>query len=215
MDLKEIVAANVRRLRLKRGLSQSELARRAKMDRPYLNRLEHGAHDPRLKFIAKIAAALKVEPAELLKTDGPQSPKRGSEPPPKPTAQWPKPVTSALKSRRSASPRSDWSRRNRPAADGSFHILPKSGRAHIRIPGFGSGPPLPRPSAACLAGSRGGWASAHAGTAGETVNMRGVRRDRFSLAGDAPIATEGALCTVILNRSSAAWRTLGTCCLSR
>jgi transcriptional regulator with XRE-family HTH domain len=47
------------------------------VDRTYLNRLEHGAFDPRLKFIAKIAAALKVEPAELLKTDGPKTAKRG------------------------------------------------------------------------------------------------------------------------------------------
>jgi transcriptional regulator with XRE-family HTH domain len=76
MDLKETVAANIRRLRLKRGLSQSELARRAKVDRSYLNRLEHAAYDTRLDLIAKIAMALKGEPAELLKTDRPQTPKR-------------------------------------------------------------------------------------------------------------------------------------------
>jgi transcriptional regulator with XRE-family HTH domain len=76
MNLKETVAANIRRLRIKQRVSQSELARRAKVHRSYLNRIEHAAYDARLKLIAKIAAALKVKPAELLKTDGPQTPKR-------------------------------------------------------------------------------------------------------------------------------------------
>jgi transcriptional regulator with XRE-family HTH domain len=67
VDLRERFSSNVRRLRLKRGLSQSELARMAEVDRPYLNTLEHGAFDPRLKFVEKIAAALKVKPAKLLK----------------------------------------------------------------------------------------------------------------------------------------------------
>jgi hypothetical protein len=40
---------------------------------------------------------------------------------------------------------------------------------------------------AALRYSGSAWASARAGTVGETVNMRGVRRDRSSLDGDAAI----------------------------
>jgi transcriptional regulator with XRE-family HTH domain len=75
VDLRKVLSSNVRRLRLEQGLSQSELARRIKMDRPYLNRLEKGAIYPGLKNIGSIAAGLNVEPADLLKLP-PQRPGR-------------------------------------------------------------------------------------------------------------------------------------------
>ena len=67
MDLRQVFAANLRRLRHARGLSQEDLAHDAGVDRSYLSRLETGATYPGLEIIGKLARVLKVEPAELLR----------------------------------------------------------------------------------------------------------------------------------------------------
>lgn len=68
MDLREVFAANLRRLRHTRGLSQDDLAYEAEISRSYLSQLEKGAFYASLKIVAKLALVLQVEPAELLKT---------------------------------------------------------------------------------------------------------------------------------------------------
>ena len=60
-------AANLRRLRHEKGLSQDDLAYEAEVSRSYLSQLEKGAFYASLKIIGKLAEALGVEPAELLK----------------------------------------------------------------------------------------------------------------------------------------------------
>jgi transcriptional regulator with XRE-family HTH domain len=72
MDLREVFAANLRRLRHDRGLSQDDLAYEADVSRSYLSQLEKGAFYASLKIVGKVAAVLQVEPAELLK----ETPKR-------------------------------------------------------------------------------------------------------------------------------------------
>ena len=67
MDLREVFAANLRRLRHAKGLSQDDLAYEAEVSRSYLSQLEKGAFHASLKVVAKLATALEVEPAELLK----------------------------------------------------------------------------------------------------------------------------------------------------
>jgi len=67
MDLREVFAANLRRLRHDRRLSQDDLAYEAEVSRSYLSQLEKGAFYASLKIVGKLAAVLKVEPAELLK----------------------------------------------------------------------------------------------------------------------------------------------------
>jgi transcriptional regulator with XRE-family HTH domain len=67
MDLRQVFAANLRRLRYAKGLSQEELAYEADVNRSYMSRLEKGASYPGLEIIGKLAAVLEVEPAELLK----------------------------------------------------------------------------------------------------------------------------------------------------
>jgi transcriptional regulator with XRE-family HTH domain len=67
MDLREIFATNLRRLRNERGLSQDDLAYEAEVSRSYLSQLEKGKYHASLKIIGKLAEILKVEPAELLK----------------------------------------------------------------------------------------------------------------------------------------------------
>ena len=67
MDLRQVFAANLRRLRHERGLSQEDLAYEADVNRPYMSKLEKGGSYPGLEIIGKLAAVLGVEPAELLK----------------------------------------------------------------------------------------------------------------------------------------------------
>lgn len=67
MDLRDIFAANLRRLRHAKGLSQDDLAYEARISRSYLSQIEKGAFYASLKIVGKIASTLGVEPAELLK----------------------------------------------------------------------------------------------------------------------------------------------------
>ena len=67
MDLREVFAGNLRRLRHAKGLSQDDLAYEAEISRSYLSQLEKGGFYASLKIVGKIATVLGVEPAELLK----------------------------------------------------------------------------------------------------------------------------------------------------
>ena len=67
MDLRHVFAANLRRLRHAKGLSQENLAYEAGVNRTYLSKLEKGASYAGLEIIGKLAKVLEVEPAELLR----------------------------------------------------------------------------------------------------------------------------------------------------
>lgn len=67
MDLRDVFAANLRRIRNAKGLSQDELAYEAQISRSYLSQLEKGAFYASLKIIGRLADALKTDPAEFLK----------------------------------------------------------------------------------------------------------------------------------------------------
>jgi transcriptional regulator with XRE-family HTH domain len=67
MDLRDVSAANLRRLRHAKGLSQDDLAYEAEISRSYLSQIEKGAFYASLKIVGKIAKTLGVEPAELLR----------------------------------------------------------------------------------------------------------------------------------------------------
>jgi transcriptional regulator with XRE-family HTH domain len=70
MDLRDVFATNLRRLRHEKGLSQDDLAYEAEVSRSYLSQLEKGAFYASLKIIGRLAEALNVEPAELLRLPG-------------------------------------------------------------------------------------------------------------------------------------------------
>ena len=76
MELREVFATNLRRLRHAKGLSQDDLAYEAEVSRSYLSQLEKGAFYASLKIIGKLATVLKVEPAELLKLPPKRSTRR-------------------------------------------------------------------------------------------------------------------------------------------
>jgi len=67
MDLRSTFATNVVRLRRAKRLSQEALAHEAGVNRSYLARIETGQPYVGLEVIGKLAQALEVEPAELLK----------------------------------------------------------------------------------------------------------------------------------------------------
>lgn len=66
MDLRGVFAANLRRLRHGKGMSQDALAMEAGVSRSYLSQVEKGVFYASLKVIGRLAVALKAEPAELL-----------------------------------------------------------------------------------------------------------------------------------------------------
>lgn len=66
MDLRDVLATNLRRLRHDRGLAQDDLAYEAEISRSYLSQLEKGAFYASLKILEKLASALGVEPYELI-----------------------------------------------------------------------------------------------------------------------------------------------------
>ena len=67
MDLRDVFAANLRRLRHARRMSQDDLAYEAEICRSYLSQIEKGTFFASLKMVGKLSHALGVEPAELLK----------------------------------------------------------------------------------------------------------------------------------------------------
>jgi transcriptional regulator with XRE-family HTH domain len=67
MDLRQVFAANLRRLRHAKGLSQEDLAYEANVNRTYMSKIEKGGTWVGLEIIGKLARVLKVEPAELLR----------------------------------------------------------------------------------------------------------------------------------------------------
>jgi transcriptional regulator with XRE-family HTH domain len=75
MDLREVFATNLRRFRHAKGLSQDDLAYEAGISRSYLSQIEKGVFFASLKIVGKLATALDVEPAELLKLP----PKKGKQ----------------------------------------------------------------------------------------------------------------------------------------
>lgn len=77
MDLREVFAANLRRLRHAKGLSQDDLAYEAEVSRSYLSQLEKGSFYASLKIVGKLATVLQVDPAELLKLPA-AKPERGN-----------------------------------------------------------------------------------------------------------------------------------------
>jgi transcriptional regulator with XRE-family HTH domain len=66
MDWRQVVAANLRRIRRARGFSQEALAYEADVNRTYVSKLEKGATWVGLEVLVKLSSVLQVEPADFL-----------------------------------------------------------------------------------------------------------------------------------------------------
>jgi transcriptional regulator with XRE-family HTH domain len=69
MDLREILARNVRRHRNRLGLNQDELADYAKIDRTYVSKIENCKNAATVDVIEKLAVAFGIDPPDLLRPD--------------------------------------------------------------------------------------------------------------------------------------------------
>ena len=67
MDIRDVLARNLRRLRKAAGLSQEELAHRAQIDRTYVSALERSVYAAGIDVVDRLAKELGVEAADLLK----------------------------------------------------------------------------------------------------------------------------------------------------
>jgi transcriptional regulator with XRE-family HTH domain len=67
MEIEEVIATNVRRLRNARKWTQEALAEKAHLSSRYVGAIERADVSARVNIIGRIADALGVEPAELLK----------------------------------------------------------------------------------------------------------------------------------------------------
>jgi transcriptional regulator with XRE-family HTH domain len=67
MDLRQIFATNLRRLRHARGISQEILSYDSDVDRSYISRLERGIPHASLDVIGKFVDVLQCEPAEFFR----------------------------------------------------------------------------------------------------------------------------------------------------
>ncbi|CAN7639578.1 helix-turn-helix transcriptional regulator [Ensifer adhaerens] len=67
MDIRETFARNLRLARQERGLSQEELAHLADIDRTYVSSLERCVYSPSIEVLDRLAKALNVEAADLIK----------------------------------------------------------------------------------------------------------------------------------------------------
>lgn len=66
MEIREVLALNLRKLRQAQGLSQEELAHRAEIDRTYISALERSVYAAGIDVVDRLARVLGVEAADLL-----------------------------------------------------------------------------------------------------------------------------------------------------
>lgn len=67
MDIREVLARNLRLYRQERGLSQEELAQRADIDRTYISALERCVYAASIDVVGRLATALDVDASDLLR----------------------------------------------------------------------------------------------------------------------------------------------------
>jgi transcriptional regulator with XRE-family HTH domain len=67
MDLKEVMAVNLRRLRHGRQLTQEDLADRAGLSARYVGGIERAKVSASVTVLGRLAQALDVDPCELIR----------------------------------------------------------------------------------------------------------------------------------------------------
>lgn len=70
-QLCNVLAANVRRVRRARGVSQEQLAFDAEIDRTYVSQIERSVINPSLLVLHKVAIALETDVVALLSSTPP------------------------------------------------------------------------------------------------------------------------------------------------
>ncbi|NHF74002.1 helix-turn-helix domain-containing protein [Paracoccus xiamenensis] len=69
MEIREVLARNLRILRQAKGLSQEELAHSAGIDRTYISSLERSIYNASIDVVDRLATVLDVKAMQLLDPD--------------------------------------------------------------------------------------------------------------------------------------------------
>ena len=67
MNIRQRLGSNLRKRRLEMSWSQEELAEQANIHRTYVSDLERGSRNPTISVLEKLAKALRVNVADLLR----------------------------------------------------------------------------------------------------------------------------------------------------
>ena len=68
MEIRDVLALNLRKHRRAKGFSQEELAHRADIDRTYISALERSVYAAGIDVVDRLARALGLEAADLLQS---------------------------------------------------------------------------------------------------------------------------------------------------
>ena len=79
MDMRVLVGENVRKVRLKRGLTQERFAEKSGFSQQYLSSLENGRRNPSIVTVYELATALGVSHLDLLRPVKRPKPKKRSD----------------------------------------------------------------------------------------------------------------------------------------
>jgi transcriptional regulator with XRE-family HTH domain len=69
MDIQKVIIANIKKWRKQAGLSQEKLANLCGTAPAYIRQIEIGHRSPSIKYLVKIAGALKIDTWQLLYED--------------------------------------------------------------------------------------------------------------------------------------------------
>lgn len=67
MEIQELLALNLRRIRVAKNISQDELALLAGVERAYVGHIERGNKNPTILTLEKLANALSCRPIDLFR----------------------------------------------------------------------------------------------------------------------------------------------------
>lgn len=67
MLITERLGANIKKIRVRKGMSQGDICRALDMDRGYMSAIENGKKNITLQQLERLAQALDVSPDKLLK----------------------------------------------------------------------------------------------------------------------------------------------------
>jgi len=74
MDLKEVMAINLRRIRHAKNITQEELAESAGLSARYVGAIERADVSASVSVLGRIAEALHIDPAELIQRSAQRAP---------------------------------------------------------------------------------------------------------------------------------------------
>lgn len=65
--IKQIIGKTLKAIRIKRGLSQEDLAHECNVDRSYISMIEVGRNEPSVSKIFELCQGLKIKPSDFFK----------------------------------------------------------------------------------------------------------------------------------------------------